>query len=119
MSSRLFFNESPHPRWIRHGGHLDDPEKNLFSFTHANQEQSLIFGIDTTTPEGREEFKKEWEQMADMVPELLSKEDILYPHEHQKYLTEEPHFRRVWQFYREHMFKIRFCQIVDSGDITQ
>jgi len=35
-SSRLFYNELPKPRWSRHGGHLDDPEKNLYSFTHAN-----------------------------------------------------------------------------------
>ncbi len=79
----------------------------------------MLFGIDTTTPEGREAFKKEWENMAEMVPELLSKDDIIYPHEHQRFISEEPHFRRVWQFYREHMFKLRFCQIVEAGDITQ
>ena len=35
-SSRLFYNETPHPRWSRLGGHLDDPEKNLFSFSNAD-----------------------------------------------------------------------------------
>jgi len=38
-------------------------------------------GIDTTTPEGREQFKKEWETMAKLAPELISKEDMVYPHE--------------------------------------
>ncbi len=117
-SSRLFYNESPNPRWIRHGGHLDDPDKVLYSFTHANQEQNLIFGIDTTTPEGREEFKKEWEEMASMVPELLNKDEIVYPHEQQRYLSDEPHFRRVWQYYREHIFQIRFAKLVESGQVT-
>lgn len=36
FSSRLFYNEVPKPRWIRHGGHLDDKEKTLYSFTHAD-----------------------------------------------------------------------------------
>jgi len=53
-SSRLFYNEVPHPTWFRYGGHLDNPEKVLYSFTHADQDQQMIFGIDTTTEEGRE-----------------------------------------------------------------
>jgi len=92
----LFYNEVPNPTWFRYGGHLDNPDKTLYSFTHADQEQQLVFGMDTTTPEGREEFKKEWESMCQMAPELLSKEDMVYPHEQAKYVSEEPHFRRVW-----------------------
>jgi len=42
--------------------------------------------------------------MASMVPELLNKDEIVYPHEQQRYLSDEPHFRRVWQYYREHIF---------------
>jgi len=53
-------------------------------------------GIDTTTAEGREEFKREWDKMSEMVPELINKEDCVFPHEHQGYLSTEPHFRRVW-----------------------
>lgn len=34
-------------------------------------------------------------------------------------MSDEPHFRRIWQYYREHMFKIRFAQLVESGGITQ
>lgn len=118
-SSRLFYNEVPKPNWFRYGGHLDDPEKTLYSFTHANQEHNFVFGIDTTTPEGREQFKKEWESACEMVPELLSKDDMVFPHEHQRYLSDEPHFRRVWQHYREHMFKLRFAYLVEEGSITQ
>lgn len=62
---------------------MDDKDKYLYSFTHGDQETPLIFGIDTTTPEGREEFKKEWDTACEIVPELISKEDIVYPHEHQ------------------------------------
>ena len=53
------------------------------------------------------------------MPELLSKDDIVYPHEHQSYISDEPHFRRVWQHYREHTFKARFAHLVDQGDISQ
>jgi hypothetical protein len=95
-SSRLFYNEVPHPTWFRYGGHLDNPEKTLYSFTHADQDQQLIFGIDTTTEEGRTEFKKEWDVMCQMVPELMSKNDLVYPHEIPKQISDEPHFRRVW-----------------------
>jgi len=79
----------------------------------------MIFGIDTTTEEGRAEFKKEWDIMSQMVPELISKEDIIYPHEMAKQITEEPHFRRVWQHYREHMFKQRFADEVEAGNISE
>ena len=118
-SSRLFYNEVPKPTWFRYGGHLDDPEKTLHSFTHADQEHKFVFGIDTTTPEGREQFKKEWETACQLVPELISKEDMVYPHEHQRFLTEEPHFRRVWQHYREHTFKLRFAYLVQEGKISE
>ena len=47
----------------------------------------MIFGIDTTTEEGREEWRKEWELMSQMVPELIPKEDLIYPHEIPKLVT--------------------------------
>ena len=118
-SSRLFYNEVPKPTWFRYGGHLDNPEKTLHSFTNADQEHKFVFGIDTTTPEGREQFKKEWETACQLVPELISKEDMVYPHEQQPILTQEPHFRRVWQHYREHMFKLRFAYLVQEGKISE
>ena len=76
----MFYNEFPKPRWIRHGGHLNDPDTNLYSFAHANQDEGLIFGVDTTTPEGREWFKQEWENMSNMAPEIIPKNNIVYPH---------------------------------------
>jgi len=79
-SSRLFYNEAPKPTWLRHGGHFDNAE-NIHSFTKAEQEAKFMFGVDTTTAEGREIFKKEWDTMAALVPELLSKEDLVFPHE--------------------------------------
>lgn len=79
----------------------------------------MIFGMDTTTEEGREAFKQEWENMCQMVPEMISKEDMIYPHEHQRYLSTEPHFRRIWQHYREHMFSLRFSYLVQEGQISQ
>jgi hypothetical protein len=39
--------------WHRHNGHLDNPEETLYSFNNANQDSNIIFGIDTSTPEGR------------------------------------------------------------------
>jgi hypothetical protein len=40
--------------------------------------------MDTTTPEGRAQFQKEWSNMAEIVPELISKDDIVFPHEQPK-----------------------------------
>jgi hypothetical protein len=78
-SSRLFYNETPHPTWFRNGGHFEG--ENVYSFTKAEQEKKFLFGVDTTTAEGREVFKKEWENMATLFPELLSKDDLVFPHE--------------------------------------
>jgi len=81
MSSRLFYNEVPHPNWVRHEGHLDDPEKNLYSFTHADQSTQIMFGIDTTTDEGKAKFKAEWDAISELAPEIIRKEDMIFPHE--------------------------------------
>jgi hypothetical protein len=118
-SSRLFYNEVPKPTWFRYGGHLDDLEKNVYSFTYGDQDPKFIFGIDTTTPEGREEFKKEWDTMTKLVPELISKEDMIYPHEAPHSIPNEPHYLRVWQHYREHMFKLRVAYLIEEGQISK
>ncbi len=78
-----------------------------------------MFGLDTTTPEGRTEFKKEWENLCEIAPELLSKEDMVYPHEQPPRITEEPHFRRVWQHYRIHMFKLRVANLLEQGQVSE
>lgn len=56
-------------------------DRVLHSFTHGDQEQPIIFGIDTSTPEGREQFKKEWDTLCELAPEILKKDDIIFPHE--------------------------------------
>jgi len=94
MSSRLYYNEVPKPMWWRHGGHLHEDTKNelLYSFTHANQDSNLVFGMDTTTEEGRAAFKKEWDAISELTPEIIKKDQIRYPHEIAKPVSNEAHF---------------------------
>ena len=96
MSSKLFYNEVPKPTWYRHKGHMDDPEKSLFSFTHGDLDKQFIFGLDTNTEEGRKAWEQEWNALAAMAPELVDKDKIIYPHEIQKAASSEPHFQRMW-----------------------
>lgn len=126
LSSRLFYNEVPQPTWWRHGGHMledkdDDKarEKLLHSFTYSDQERGVFFGMDTTTEEGRERFREEYMALSEMAPEMIKKENLMFPHEMAPSVTEEPHFRRVWQHYREHMFKLRFAHLVKEGEISE
>jgi hypothetical protein len=130
FGSRLFYNEVPQldgfKSWWRHGGHLlqnpsDKKEAHLrlHSFTHANQDTNINFGIDTTTHEGREQFRIEWDTLCELAPELIKKEDLIFPHEQPAHLSTEPHFRRVWQHYREHTFRLKFAQLIDGEGITQ
>lgn len=99
----------------------DERERDrvLHSFTHGDQEQPIVFGIDTTTAEGREQFKREWDNLCELAPEILKKEDITFPHELPAQLTNEPHFRRVWQHYREHQFRLRFATLVQNKEISE
>ena len=83
-ASRLFFNEIPKPKWFMKGTRASDNDTDLYSFTKANQKAKCILGYDTTTPEGRESYKKEMESIAKIAPEMLNGkdvEDIVYPHE--------------------------------------
>ena len=116
--SRLFYNEVPHPYWIRHNGHMENPEDILYSFTHGDQEQPYTFGIDTTTEEGRIAYKAEYDAIAEMVPEIIKKEAMLYPHEMPKPLSQEAHFQRVWQLYRNTTLQHRILSCVDTGAIS-
>ena len=50
-------------------------------------------------------------------PELIKKEDIVYPHEEQTIST-EPYFRRIWQHYREHTFRLRITQLVEENVVS-
>ena len=125
-SSRLFYNEVPQPTWGRHGGHMlenkdNDRERDrlLYSFTNANQDQPLNLGIDTTTPEGAAEYKREFEVMRQLAPEMIKKEMFFLPHEMPATVSSEPHFQRVWQHYREHTFKESIARAVEGGAISQ
>ena len=92
LSSRLFFNEQPQINWLRHGGAVDNMEEELYSFNNANQTPNIVFGVDTTTEEGRAKFKDEWDQLHQLAPEIIRKEDFLYPHEMGAQISTEPYF---------------------------
>ena len=49
--------------------------------THGNIDG---FGMDTTTEEGRKAFEEEWRAVAAIAPELINKDEIIYPHDHMK-----------------------------------
>jgi hypothetical protein len=117
-SSRLYYNEVPQPWWNRHNGHLGDPDEVLYSFTYADQEQQLIFGMDTTTEEGRAAFKKEYDALCEMVPEIIKKEDFAYPHEYAKFVPEEPHFQRLWKYYRSEHISNLINDAVSNGKVS-
>ena len=92
--------------------------KTLQSFTYANQDQPMLFGMDTTTEEGRKAFKAEYEALCEMAPEVMRKEDLVFPHEMPAFVPNEPHFMRVWQHYREHVFKNLLAKASESGKIS-
>ena len=125
FGSRLFYNEEPKLSWRFQKGHMltqdteAERDRVLYSFTHANQDQQMMFGLDTRTPEGQEAFKREFEILAELAPEIVKKEDMMFPHEMPPKLSDEPHFQRVWQHYREHMFKSRFSDCCEEGLISE
>ena len=88
-STRLFYNEVPAPWWHRHHGHMDVKQIDdlLYSFTQADNEQPIDFGIDTTTEEGRIEFKEQFDALCQMTPEVLNSAAMIYPHEMPKQMT--------------------------------
>jgi len=125
-SARLFYNEVPQPNWFRHGGHMlknseDDKERDkvLYSFSNADQDRNLIFGMDTTTPEGREAFRKEYMTLCELAPEIVKEENLIFPHEIATEISSEPHFQRVWQLFREHTFRVHFARAVEAGRISE
>ncbi len=85
--ARYFYNEVPKMSWRRNKGHLLDEENDaerdrvLYSFTHANQDQHIMFGMDSRTPEGQEAFRAEYEKLCELAPEIIKKEDMIMPHE--------------------------------------
>lgn len=120
-SSRLFFNEVPEPWWHRHQGHMDTAQRDelLYSFTYGDQEQQYNFGIDTTTEEGRAQYKAEYDAIAAMVPEIIKPNEIVFPHEIPRKLPQEAHFQRVWNLYRVHQLKNLMQDAVSRGKLDQ
>jgi len=130
FGSRLFYNEVPQlsgiGSWFRNGGHMlqndnDEREQHrrLHSFTHSNQDRDIIFGIDTTTEEGRAQYKAEWDALCELTPEMIKKEDLWFPHEQPARISTEPHFQRAWQHYREHSFRMNFAQLQHEEKISK
>lgn len=98
---------------------MGDPDEVLYSFTYADQEQQLLFGIDTTTEEGRIAFKKEYDALVEMVPEMIKKEDFAYPHEYAKQVPTEPHFQRLWKYYRSEHISNLINDAVSKGQVSE
>lgn len=117
-SSRLFYNEIPQPLWMRQGGHMDNLDEELYSFTKANQDTPLLFGMDTTTEEGRKLFEQEYYALAEMVPEIVKKDEIIYPHQINKEINQEAHFQRLWKIYQAYTLKDNVKKAVDSGKVS-
>lgn len=44
---------------------------------------------------------------------------MVFPHEMAPKISTEPHFRRVWQSYREHSLRLRLAAAIENGDISQ
>lgn len=95
-SSRFFYNEVPNPQIYRYGGHLDAPEKVLYSFKDADQHSHNPFGVDPNSPQGKEKLVEILEFWRKMAPELFNE---VVP-ELKQYVSKEPNFRRVWHHYR-------------------
>lgn len=90
----------------------------LYSFTRADQEQHFDIGIDTATEEGRKRFEEDYNALCELMPELMKKEQIIYPHEMKKEIPTEAHFQRVWRFYREHKLRGLISDGVAQGKVT-
>jgi len=120
-SSRLYYNEVPETWWNRSNGRLDPEQKEdlLYSFTHADQSQEINFGIDTSTEEGRAQYKAEFDALCQMTPEILNPEQMLYPHEMKKKVSSEAHFQRIWGHYRDYSLRTKIENSVSSGSISR
>lgn len=53
-----------------------------------------------------------------MAPEIIKKEDFLFPHEMGSQISTEPYFQRLWKYYREYTLKQQIAGAVSSGDVS-
>merc|ERR1711957_837583 len=79
----------------------------------------IVFGMDTATEEGRAAFRAEYEILAELSPEIIKMENLQFPHEFDPVRINEPHWRRVWQHYRDHTMKKAVDSARDAGLISQ
>ena len=122
FSSRLFYNEEPKPSWHRHGGHLEDKEKTLYSFKYGDQKHEDVLGFDVTTEEGRKGLQAEVDRWRTMTPEIhksMGLPDGNLQFTKQKYISNEPHFQRVMTHYRQYVFQQNVSKAIDSGLISE
>ena len=119
ISSKLFFNEVNKPTKYRHGGNLEETQKTLHSFKYADQDFQDILGFDMSTSEGRELFKTELILWKKLAPEVFADVDIDGTWTKRPYLSTEPHFRRMWNHYREFQFQIRVKHLIETGELDQ
>jgi hypothetical protein len=93
-------------------------EEELYSFNSANQTPNITFGGETHSEEGRAKFRAEWEALHQLAPEIIKKEDFLYPHEMGAQISSEPYFQRLWKYYREHTLKQQVELAVSEGSVS-
>lgn len=122
FSSRYFYNEVPNPGWHRHGGHLDDKDKTLFSFKYGDQKHDDVLGFDVSTQEGRDALDAEvnrWKQMTPEIHESFGLAEGPDSWSNKKYISEEPHFQRALTHYRSYRIHQAVNDAIESGDLSQ
>lgn len=121
-SSRYFYNEVPKPTWYRHGGHLDEEEKALYSFKYGDQHYEDVLGFDVSTEEGRQAFQAEVDRWAEMTPEIAEAYDNFSVEgdvANKEYISTEPHFQRALAHYRKFAIEQTISQAIDKGDLEE
>lgn len=122
FSSRYFYNEDPQPQWHRHGGHLDDKDKTLYSFKYGDQAHEDILGFDVSTEEGRNALEAEvqrWRQMTPEVYDGMGFDETTDTYNNKKYLSTEPHFQRALTHYRTYAFDQAIQNAIDNGRLDE
>lgn len=120
-SSKLFYNEVPNPTWYRQGSSFTtkDLDKNVYSFTFGDQNNQHVFGFDTTTPEGRKALAEEVANWKQMTPEIFEGIEINEELDLKPMQSQEPHYQRVWNHYRQFQFRTRVAYLIENGDLDQ
>lgn len=64
-------------------------------------------------------YRDEFEALSAIAPEILKKEDMLYPHELPKPINTEAHFMRLWKIYQCHTLKNETKAAVAAGKCSE